>query len=184
MEWDMSKGYQYKPGYFGPKKVPAEVLATELAKLEEKGPLTAKRVVDAARPVKSPLHPELEWDDKIAGEAYRVGQARTWIRAIEIVIEPKEPEEPRVIVPAYVHVPSGKHHEEGTYVTPLNLIESPSQYARALEEALRHLESSEKAVHFLRRLAEGRGEGIEAQLSTIHEAFHLIRDALEALKAA
>lgn len=176
--------WSYKPTYFGPKNVPASVFGEELARLEEGGPITARRIVDAARPLDSPLHPELEWDDKVAGEAYRVGQARGWIRSLEVIIESSVQDEPREIFPAFVHVPSGRYHEEGTYVMPERLVLAPSQYERALEEALRRLESAEKAVHFLRRLVEGKGEPVTARVSAIHEAFHIIRDELESLRAS
>ena len=59
---------------------------------------------------------------KIAGEApsYRP-RARGWIRSLEVIIESSVPDEPREIFPAFVHVPSGRHHEEGVYVPPERL---------------------------------------------------------------
>lgn len=48
------------------------------------GELTAALVVEAARPVGSPLHDRFEWDDHVAGEAYRRIQAGALIRSVKI----------------------------------------------------------------------------------------------------
>lgn len=50
----------------------------------EVGRLTPAVVVDAARPVEHPLHLEFEWDDAVAGEAYRRVQAHELIRSVRI----------------------------------------------------------------------------------------------------
>ena len=176
--------YQYKPTYFGARKVKADVVGQALEQLDATGSLTAKRVVDAARPEGAPLHPEFEWDDPKAAEAYRENQARSLIRAIEVIVEAQGPEQPREIRPAFIHVPAQVPHQEGTYVPSAILATQPDQILRALEEALRYLAAAEKPVHFLRRLLEGRGDTVEAQLALAHEGFHLIRDALEGLKVA
>jgi hypothetical protein len=60
-------------------------LAEELQKLEDKeGRITAKAVVDAARAPRHPLHDLFTWDDKKAGEQYRLMEARTLIRAVKV----------------------------------------------------------------------------------------------------
>ena len=48
------------------------------------GVLTPKVVVDTARPKKHPLHGRFEWDDKVAGEAYRLAQAHHLIASVKI----------------------------------------------------------------------------------------------------
>jgi len=45
------------------------------------------RLVDEARPDDSPLHPAFEWDDGLAGEAYRREQARRLIRCVRVKTE-------------------------------------------------------------------------------------------------
>jgi hypothetical protein len=47
--------------------------------------LTPRVVVDAARPIESPLHPCFEWDDLRAAELFREEQARTVVRSIRVV---------------------------------------------------------------------------------------------------
>jgi hypothetical protein len=61
-----------------------------LAIREEHGELTAQAVLDAARPKSHPLHSRFEWNDKAAGEAYRLEQARELIRKVRISYKPSE----------------------------------------------------------------------------------------------
>lgn len=55
---------------------------------EEQGALTPKGVVDAARDEAHPLHSRFEWDDAVAGEAYRLEQARGLIRSVRVTYTP------------------------------------------------------------------------------------------------
>lgn len=48
------------------------------------GALTPAAVVDAARPKGHPLHDRFEWDNKVAGEAYRRYQAADLIRSVRV----------------------------------------------------------------------------------------------------
>lgn len=66
-----------------------DVVRVELAKIGGNGtePLRAQNVVDAARPVTSPIHALFEWDDGKAAENYRLSQAR---RLIQIVMVRRE----------------------------------------------------------------------------------------------
>lgn len=51
------------------------------------GLLRPKAVIDAARPLESPLHGAFEWDDSVAGEKYRIYQAQQLIRSFKVVHE-------------------------------------------------------------------------------------------------
>lgn len=51
---------------------------------EQRGVLTPALVVDEARRPEHPLHSRFEWDDSVAGEAYRQQQAQTLIRSVKI----------------------------------------------------------------------------------------------------
>ena len=57
----------------------------ELAK-RNKDRLTPRGVVAAARPARSPLHPEFTWDDRKCGELWRDEEARNLIRSYEVVV--------------------------------------------------------------------------------------------------
>ena len=76
--------YKYKAGSI--HKVPAQVAGETCDRLANSdGGLTPQRMVDDARPEDSPMHEEFEWDDRIAGEKYRIEQARAVIRHIVVV---------------------------------------------------------------------------------------------------
>jgi hypothetical protein len=81
------------------------------------GTLTPRAVVDDARPDDATLHPCFEWDDSIAGEQYRLDQARHLIRSVKVTVAPARktkaltvrafhnvaaPDEPRRYVPLRV----------------------------------------------------------------------------------
>jgi hypothetical protein len=53
--------------------------------IEEYGELTPELVVEVARPADSPIHSHFEWDDSIAAELHRRGQARQLIRKVKVV---------------------------------------------------------------------------------------------------
>lgn len=57
--------------------------------LEEKfgdAPRTAADVVAAARPKRSPIHDDFEWDDSIAANKHREDQARLMLRSIQVIL--------------------------------------------------------------------------------------------------
>lgn len=57
--------------------------ATILAALEDAGGgVSAERVVEAARDPEHPWHARFVWDDAVAGEKYRLQQARALIRSV------------------------------------------------------------------------------------------------------
>jgi hypothetical protein len=51
---------------------------------EERGEVTAALLVDDARPEDHPYHHRFEWDDTVAGEAYRRVQAADIIRSLNV----------------------------------------------------------------------------------------------------
>jgi hypothetical protein len=65
-------------------------LLLDIYELNDRRELLPEDVVEAARPVDSPLHHRFEWDDSIAGEAYRKNQATVLIRSSRLPI-PRPP---------------------------------------------------------------------------------------------
>ena len=57
----------------------------ESVREKNSGELDIDFAVEASRDKKSPLHNELEWDDKKAGHEYRKNQIRYYVRSIEVV---------------------------------------------------------------------------------------------------
>ena len=68
------------------KKASAQKIgeALQTVATANKGRLTPKAVVNAARDPKSPLHRHFEWDNTKAAEAFRLEQARAIVRVIRI----------------------------------------------------------------------------------------------------
>jgi len=62
--------------------------ARELNRLEEQygRGLRAREIVEAARPRKSPLHDYFEWNNRRAGEKYRLHQARNLVAVIRVTV--------------------------------------------------------------------------------------------------
>jgi hypothetical protein len=80
----------------------------------EFGTLTPRTVVDAARPVNSPLHSRFEWDDAVAGEAWRREQASALIRSVRVTYaeDKSGPKDVR----AFVSVRSDESPHSATYI--------------------------------------------------------------------
>lgn len=97
--------YQWKDG--ARYSVDPQVAGEEIERLRSKanGLLAASAVVDAARYDRHPLHSTFEWDDSIAGEKWRVRQARDLIGHIVIISGPKSAPQ---AIRAFVNVQRGE----------------------------------------------------------------------------
>lgn len=62
---------------------------------EERGRVTPDLLVEAATPEDHPLHRRFEWDDSIAGPAYRRVQAAELIRSVKVTYRDSENKAPR-----------------------------------------------------------------------------------------
>jgi len=144
-----------------------------------KGPVTPESVVDAARPEKAPLHPVFEWDDTLAAENYRKGQARTLIRAL-VVIRP----ESDLPTDAYVYVPKAVSETEGPGYYPTEVvIERPDMFASALGELHRYLNQATQSVERLRDAAQS-AEGVDPdRMARIGLAVQALQTASAAVQA-
>ena len=107
----------------------------ELLKLKNRhgGLLRAPDVVDAARPLHSPLHEHFEWDDSVAGERFRLVQAQQLIRAV-ITIIPRADGEP-VSARAWISLPNDRA-DGGGYRETVDVL----QDADLLEQAFKSLQ--------------------------------------------
>lgn len=100
---------------------------------ETNGVLTPEAVVDDARPDDAPLHSHFEWDDALAGEQYRLVQARHLIRTVTV-----EAPSSALRVPQQVrmfHNVSGD--EPGQYVSLRALTQAPALADEVLAQAER-----------------------------------------------
>lgn len=83
----------YKWKLPGVMAVDAQTAGEEMERIYQKnGKLEPAALVDESRPADAPLHPCFEWDDSVAAEKYREGQAATMIRAIVVEHEANDQE--------------------------------------------------------------------------------------------
>lgn len=170
----MNPKYRFRDSYRAPAGVSAEVAEEELSAIHEReGELTPAVVVDAARPKDAPLHPIFEWDNKKAAEQYRHSQARSLIRAVEIVTTTDGKESS---APIYVHIPT----PEPRYERVETVIQQPDQFALALMAMNRRLQEAKHAVEVLEQAARSSGDSSE-RLARIAVAARAIETAHEAL---
>lgn len=113
-----------------------KVIAGELRKIarSNRGLLLPQTVVEAARPVRSPLHARFEWDDTEAAEKYRIWQARQLIRVcVELI--------PGVSTPTEVFVSLSEDRLDGRgYRVVTDVLRDEDMRAQMLEDALSELE--------------------------------------------
>ena len=77
---------------------------------ENYGKLTPQAVVDEARNPEHPLHARFEWDDAVAGEAYRRQQAGELIRSVRITLREADESSPEQSIRAYHSLPNATEH--------------------------------------------------------------------------
>ena len=142
--------YKWKSGARAP--LPAAVVGAELERIRQKvgDAFTPANVVDAARPVKSPLHPAFEWDDSVAAEEWRREQARYMIRCVVLVNPADEADEG---ARAFL---SCTEEESGTpsYTTQERAMRDPTLRDQVLLAAYRDMHAFEKRYAQLQELAE------------------------------
>jgi hypothetical protein len=143
----------------------------------EYGGLRAPDVVNEARPDEAVLHPAFEWDDAVAGEAFRKHQARNLIRAVKI--ETSDLKGRTFSVPAWTHVPATEE-QESLYAPTIELVEQPDQFKLAVDDLIRKITDLERSVTCLQRLAEARNAGSFSQHApAITDALSKVRDVLD-----
>lgn len=77
---------------------------------DDHGKLTPALVVDEARDEAHPLHSRFEWDDAVAGEAWRRQQAHELIRSVRVVYKEADEKNSEHSVRAYHAVRSEKEY--------------------------------------------------------------------------
>lgn len=120
--------------------VSADVAGQALAALTEVAgdrPVTARMVVDAARPAEAPLHPAFTWDDVRAAELYRETEARLLIRSVRVVEDAQAEAAPARVYVA-VQQQLGADVQRG-YVPVTRAMSDPSLREQVIETARRDL---------------------------------------------
>lgn len=121
--------YQWRNGGRG---VPAQVAGDRIEVIrEQRGLVTPGLVVDDARKKSSPLHPCFDWDDHVAGEKWRIEQARDLLGSLVVVVENDPKAEP---VRAFIAI--GERNEPNDFMALDTVMGNAELRARALKNAL------------------------------------------------
>lgn len=129
----------------------------ELEQIRESndGILYPQSVVDFARNEGTELHDKFEWDDTVAGENYRVWQARKIIRAVAILIpRQNEPIQAYVSMVADRYQGEEKQEKVGGYRCMVDVLSTPDLRERLLSEALAEFEMWERKYQVITELAD------------------------------
>lgn len=133
-----------KAGHFkSDPKAAAEIILAAQAKSSDHI-CQASAIVDAARPKRSPIHDDFEWDDSIAAELHRAEVARGMIRHLVIVVEAGEPE------PLFCNIRIG---ETRGYMETRIALSQPHTRDALLDEARRDARAFRQKYSHLREMA-------------------------------
>jgi len=122
--------------------VPAQTVGEKLETIEKKyGEVTNQNFLDESRAEDSATHSLFEWDDAIAGERWRLSQARTILSCVHIVVRRESTDKEQAIgtVRAYVNkeIDDGR---PGGYVAFHKAFEKTSDYQEiVIQNATREL---------------------------------------------
>lgn len=129
-------------------------LRAELTGIYQKyGELTPQAVVDEARPETAPLHNRFEWNDEVAGEAYRQVQAAELIRSVRIqyAIDPKGERK-------YIRAFQSLHHagdsERSGYVPTEEIVQDELATKILLKQCEREIVDLKKKYGHLKEFTE------------------------------
>ena len=147
-----------------------EEKAAILREIAEKhgGNLDPKDVVEEAKASSHPLHDYFEWRDKIAGEQFRIDQARALIRSVRIEVKTNSAP---MRAPQWVRSPDNKPDQRG-YVEVTRVV--------ALEARLRIIRQEiDRAIGVVERLREiSAALAVEAEFGAAQEALRALRGRL------
>lgn len=149
----------------------SEAINKEIQRIYDRdGEVRPTVVVKESRPKDAPLHANFEWNNKRAGEKYRLIQARNIIRVAVIVTS--DSDEPKPMM----HIPVDKG--EGSYKPTTEIVKSIDEYTRALHQAQMTLAAARRAIEDLESAAQTREDDDHDVV------LGRIRVALEAISAA
>ena len=147
-----------------------EEKAAILREIAEKhgGNLDPKDVVEEAKASSHPLHDYFEWRDKIAGEQFRIDQARALIRSVRIEVKTNSAP---MRAPQWVRSPDNGPDQRG-YVEVTRVV--------ALEARLKIIRQEiDRAIGVVERLREiSAALAIEAEFGAAQEALRALRGRL------
>lgn len=179
--------YTWRGGAHVPAGLSPETVGPELTKLMGKeGRVTAEQLLASARSPKSPLHVWFLWDDTEAAHQYRLSQARSLIRSVQIkVISTGE------VRPLAVHIRHVTEQEvadsrdraeserrSGYYRSADALPSNKVELISALADARSRVASAQTAVEQLMRIAGQSGDTNAAMIALAASSLTAARDAV------
>lgn len=105
-----------------------EIRARAIKALARDGRLTPEALVNAARSPHHPMHNDFIWNDKVAAEKYRLGQARGFIAEVRVVHTTIG-----ITSVAYVRDPAASPEQGYVHITTLRTEQENAQLALAAE---------------------------------------------------
>lgn len=123
--------------------IDAEQAYAEMSTLSE---ITPANVLELARDEDSVLHDAFEWDDSVAAEKYRLGQARHLIQCIVV----RQDDDKKENVQRVFQISS----ERSTYQPIRYFLENKDEHTRLLERAKSELYAFQKRYGSLAELEE------------------------------
>jgi hypothetical protein len=156
-----------------------DVAVSALMEIKNKhGRLNARDIVDEASDPSHPLHPAFQWDDRKAGDAYRLWQARHLSRSVEVIrVETGDAVDP----PSEPIFVSTVKNKESYYSTVGEVIAEEETYIAAMSQLQRKRDQLERMINYLKSRAEST-PGFEdrvAALAIASETALALRAALE-----
>ena len=124
----------------------AQALGQTLDRIKSKnGRWSARALVDAARPSRSAIHGLFEWNDRVAGERFRLAQARDHIQHLTVVMVTDKVE---TVMPVAFSLGRG----DG-YTASETVLSSGDLREQLLAQALSEAESWRARYRFIKELA-------------------------------
>lgn len=127
-----------------------DIYVAELQRLnhEQGGILPPEKVVQAAKPPLSVLHPYFEWNEGTAADNFRLWQARQLLRIV-VRYEPRVGREVRV----FVSLSTDRVKTGGGYRELITVLKKPNLRAQLLTDAIAELQRMRQRYADLRELA-------------------------------
>ena len=119
--------------------VPASIVGEECEKIEKKnGAVTANALVETARAKSSMIHELFEWDDKVAGEQWRLQQAKVVLSCLKVTMKTEDDQPPKK-VRAFIN--TNPERSKGVYMNIEDALSNEESRAGVLIRARRELNS-------------------------------------------
>lgn len=160
-------------------RVDAETAVAELTRIKKAngGVLTPRAVVEASRNKKAVLHGEFEWDDAVAGESWRIQQARYLIR--DPMVNYAEGQTVNVFSNLTI---ASEDRMTRAYVAAEEAVANTDLFASALEILLEKLHAAQRAVEEFQKFASRERPNEKERLARIGVALKALGTAEAAIR--